>query len=140
MLCRKWHRGHFLWVEVSGCLHRLRHVRATSAWACSPGHSRQPRHSRRLRSKILLQHFSQIPGKKLALSVTAELCCDDSSSQMMSARHCRSPGCNVQDQRVIIFGTVVAFTTYDSILRWQYGNSTTKHSCLIGLEDFWNTI
>lgn len=117
MLCRKWHEGHFLWVEVSGCLHRLRHVRATSAGACTPGHSHQPRHSRRLQSKILLQHFSQIPGKKLRLSVTAELCYDDSGSQMMSPRHCRSPRYNMQDQRVIRFGTVVAFTTYDSMLR-----------------------
>ena len=141
MLCHKWHEGHFLLVEVSGCLHRLRHVRATSAWACTPGQSHhQPRQSRRLWNKILLQHFSQIPGKKLTLSVTAELCCDASGSQMMSPRQCRSPGYNMQDQRVTRFGTVVAFATYESMLRWQYGNSTTKHSCLIGLEGFWNTI
>lgn len=29
-LCRKWHEGHFLWIEVSSCLHTLRLIRSTS--------------------------------------------------------------------------------------------------------------
>lgn len=134
-------KGHFLWVEVSGCLHRLRHVRATSAWARTPGHSRQPRHSRRLWSKILLQHSSQIPGKKLALSVTAESCCDISgfaNDVPKALQVSKDTICRIKE--LLYLELLQHLLHIDSILRWQYGNSTTKRSCLIGLEDFWNTI
>lgn len=130
-LCRNWHESHFLLIEVSGCLHTLRLVRAAlTAGLYARALSSAQSAAEVWEAKCWCSSFDR--------SLKASLCCLWLLSCAMIIvvcnvlKHCIFSGCNLNKD--IIFGTILVITTHASILRWQYGSSQANIICIIGLK------